>query len=90
MNIAGGVIKEEGDYEEGGETRYVHFVLNQRTVPLGESWKDCGDRDDGWCEFNTFLAWQFGNLEKARYEYACFGNYSTVEYGMVKDGVPVS
>jgi len=72
------------------ETRYVHFLVNQRTVPLGRSFPDCGDRDDGWCEFDTFIRWQRSNVERARFEYSCFGNYSEVPYGVVMDGVPVN
>lgn len=72
------------------ETRYVHFLVNQRTVPLGKSFADCGDHDDGWCEFETFLKWQRGNVKKARFEDSCFGNYSEVPYGVVMDGVPVN
>ncbi|RWQ94221.1 histidine phosphatase superfamily [Paecilomyces variotii] len=72
------------------ETKYIHFVINQRTVPLGKSFPACGHRDDGWCEFDTFLQVQNSSLSRAQYEYSCFGNYSAVPYGVVTDGVPVS
>ncbi|KAJ9357887.1 hypothetical protein DTO027B9_2814 [Paecilomyces variotii] len=72
------------------ETKYIHFVINQRTVPLGKSFPACGHRDDGWCEFDTFLQVQNSSLSRAQYEYSCFGNYSAVPYGAVTDGVPVS
>ncbi|KAK5174183.1 uncharacterized protein LTR77_001263 [Saxophila tyrrhenica] len=37
-------------YMDGESTKYVHFILNQRKIPLGASYSSCGDRDDGWCE----------------------------------------
>lgn len=73
----------------GGETRYVHFVLNQRTVPLGRSFEVCGDREDGWCELEAFLEVQREMLERSRYEFACFGEYEGVEFGGLRDGVPL-
>ncbi|KAG9257813.1 histidine phosphatase superfamily [Emericellopsis atlantica] len=77
-------------YLRGGETKYVHFVLNQRTLPLGKSFPECGpDRRDGWCEFDTFVKVQEGMREKAQYEHACFGDYEAKPYGEVTDGAPV-
>ncbi|ORY14196.1 3-phytase A precursor [Clohesyomyces aquaticus] len=76
-------------YLEGPPTSYVHFVLNQRTIPLGRSLEGCGDRDDGWCEFDTFLEVQKKQIELADYEYACFGDYDSGRYGDVTDGRPV-
>ncbi|KAJ4358274.1 uncharacterized protein N0V89_002854 [Didymosphaeria variabile] len=75
-------------YEGGPPTSYVHFVLNQRTVPLGTSLKECGNRDDGWCEMKTFLEVQKVQVEKAEFEWACFGDYEMPEYGGVRDGRP--
>lgn len=75
-------------YEAGPPTSYVHFVLNQRTVPLGKSLKECGERDDGWCEMRTFLEVQKGQIEKAEFEWACFGDYDMPAYGDVRDGRP--
>ncbi|KAM7223157.1 acid phosphatase [Rhypophila decipiens] len=66
-----------GYEEEGGgkETKYVHFVMNQRTIPLGWSFPECdATRLDGWCEFETFLKVQEDMPRRARYEYACFGD----------------
>ncbi|KAL9115209.1 MAG: hypothetical protein Q9227_001003 [Pyrenula ochraceoflavens] len=77
-------------YEAGSPTTYVHFILNQRTIPLGKSYPECGQRDDGWCESSTFLNILGGLLPQARYEYSCFAHYSVTPYGSVTDGVPVS
>ena len=77
-------------YLAGPPTTYVHFVLNQRTVPLGASHPACGQRDDGWCELGAFRDWQTANLPRSRYRHACFDNYPIVPYGTVTDGVPVA
>ncbi|EGP89370.1 uncharacterized protein MYCGRDRAFT_69914 [Zymoseptoria tritici IPO323] len=77
-------------YDEGSTTRYVHFILNQRTIPLGASFSKCGKRDDGWCELTTFMEVQSTKLEEAKYEYSCFGNYTALGYGNVTNGVPVN
>lgn len=64
--------KEE---EKTKPTKYVHFVLNQRTIPLGWSFPECdASRVDGWCEFETFLKVQEDMPRKAKYDYACFGD----------------
>ncbi|KAH7138446.1 histidine phosphatase superfamily [Dendryphion nanum] len=76
-------------YEKGDATKYVRFVLNQRTIPLGRSLPECGDRDDGWCEFETFLRVQDKEVEKADFEYACFGDWEERSIGDVWDGAPV-
>lgn len=67
---------DRSGYDEGGKpTKYVHFVLNQRTIPLGWSFPECdAARVDGWCEFETFLKVQEDMPRRARYEYACFGD----------------
>ncbi|KAF2268328.1 3-phytase A precursor [Lojkania enalia] len=75
-------------YLPGPPTSYVHFLLNQRTIPLGRSLEECGQRDDGWCEFETFVEVQRRQVEIAQYEYACFGDYEHGEYGFVDDGRP--
>ncbi|PHH75259.1 hypothetical protein CDD80_2505 [Ophiocordyceps camponoti-rufipedis] len=76
-------------YVEGGETRYVHLVLNQRTVPLGKSFPECdAQRKDGWCELGVFLKVQESMPARAKFDYACFGHYPPVSYGEVKDGAP--
>ncbi|TQN74499.1 3-phytase A, partial [Colletotrichum shisoi] len=75
--------------ENGGETKYVHFILNQRTVPLGWSFPECDvERKDGWCEFETFLQVQQEMPKLADYDKACHGDIETVPYGVVYDGRP--
>lgn len=76
-------------YLDGEPTSYVHFILNQRTIPLGRSHKECGNRDDGWCEMETFLKVQQKQIELADYDYACFGDYESPKYGDVTDGRPI-
>lgn len=76
-------------YLRGEETTYIHFVLNQRTLPLGQSFPECdADRRDGWCELDTFLKVQEGMVEKAQFDHACFGEYPSKPYGDVTDGAP--
>ena len=74
----------------GGETKYVRFVLNQRTLPLGRSFPECdAARQDGWCEFETFLEVQEKMPARARYDLACHGRYPFASHGVVEDGAPV-
>jgi Histidine phosphatase superfamily (branch 2) len=81
---------DRSGYIDGEETKYVHFVLNQRTVPLGWSFAECGaDRLDGWCELKTFLQVQDKMPGIARYDYACYGAYPSMEYGVIMDGAPL-
>jgi hypothetical protein len=79
-----------GYLPSGGETKYVHFLLNQRTVPLGWSFPDECDvfRVDGWCEFEAFLRVQEQMPGLAKYEHACFGEYPSEPYGYTMDGSP--
>ena len=82
--------KAESEYEAGEATKYIHFIINQRTLPLGKSFARCGDREDGWCELQTFLQLQQDSLAKAQYEYSCFGDYPPEEWGKITDGIPSS
>ncbi|KAF2677568.1 phosphoglycerate mutase-like protein [Lentithecium fluviatile CBS 122367] len=79
---------DNGLYLGGGPTKYVRFLLNQRTIPLGKSLEKCGDRDDGWCEMATFLDVQREQIELANFESACFGDWDDINYGDVRDGRP--
>ncbi|KAF5657339.1 phytase [Fusarium heterosporum] len=85
------VSPERDGYLEGKETKYIHFVLNQRTVPLGRSFPECDvNRKDGWCELDTFIEVQDTMADKAQFDYSCFGDYPSLPYGKVTDGVPPS
>ncbi|KAF4988262.1 hypothetical protein FGRMN_9866 [Fusarium graminum] len=85
------VSPERDGYLEGKETKYIHFVLNQRTVPLGRSFPECDvNRKDGWCELDTFMEVQDTMADKAQFDYSCFGDYPSLPYGKVTDGVPPS
>lgn len=75
-------------YEEGNQTQYIHMTISQRTLPLGFSYPECGLRDDGWCEFNTFMKVLSGLLETAQYDYSCWGNYTVGPWGSITNGVP--
>jgi hypothetical protein len=82
-------LSPKREYEEGKATTYVHFVLNQRTLPLGFSFPECGvDRVDGWCELNNFLKVMEGKTREARYDEACFGEWAVGKYGSVMNGRP--
>lgn len=70
--------------DDGGETTYIHFLLNQRTLPHPE----CDGRVDGWCEINSFLEKMEGKTADARFEKACFGDWDGREYGGFMDGSP--
>ena len=75
-------------YTAGPPTSYIHFIINQRTLPLGASFPSCGQRTDGWCELETFITNQKQSLAKAMYDYSCNGDYPVVPYGSITDGVP--
>ncbi len=80
---------DRSKYLDGRETKYVHFVLNQRTVPLGWSLPECdAARVDGWCEFDAFLRAQDRMPGLAKFETACFGNFPIGGYGAYTDGAP--
>ncbi|KKF94256.1 3-phytase A [Ceratocystis platani] len=76
----------------GNVTRYVHFVLNQRTIPLGLSFHECDvERVDGWCELETFLKVQSKMAAVAQYDYACHGEVlDKQQFGKVTDGAPIT
>ncbi len=77
-------------YVDGNETTYVHFVLNQRTLPLGFNFPECGaDRLDGWCELDTFLEVQKRSSGLAQFDFACNGDYPAPAYGEITNGAPL-
>jgi hypothetical protein len=75
--------------QTGKATKYIHFILNQRTIPLHRSFPECEERDDGWCELDTFLAVQSKSFELSQYDWSCNGDYPAVPYGNITDGVPI-
>lgn len=82
-------LSADRKYLDGDETTYIHFILNQRTLPLGFSFPECGvDRLDGWCELDAFLKTQENSAALANYDYACNGDYAAVPYGSITDGAP--
>lgn len=72
-----------------GNTTYIHIISNQRTIPLGNSFSVCGNRVDGWCELNNFLAAEANRTTLADYNYACFGNYTVAANANITNGAPV-
>lgn len=82
----------QDDYYDttGNATVYIHQTLSQRTIPLGKSYPECGERDDGWCELDTYLDVLGGLLDQAMYDYSCFGDYASPKYGDTTDGVPAN
>ena len=80
---------EDPVYDSGGPVRYIHFILNQRTLPLHTSFPACEYRDDGWCELETFMTILEGTLAEAQYDYSCNGDYAAVPYGTLTNGVPL-
>ncbi len=74
----------------GTPTTYVHFILNQRTLPLGLSFAQCGLRSDGWCELGAFLDATADAYELSQYDYACNGDYPAYPPGVIFNGAPLT
>jgi len=74
----------------GPPTTYIHMLLNQRTVPLGISYSACGDRVDGWCEYNAYLSSLAPLNAQANFTHACFGTYPPPTYGSITNGAPIA
>jgi len=55
---------------------YIRFVLNNAPVPLHGN-PGCGKGRNGFCEVGDFLRGIPKLKEKAMYQYACFGKYTT-------------
>ncbi|KPI34836.1 3-phytase A [Cyphellophora attinorum] len=87
---AGSNLTMSDYYESGNTTKYVHILLNQRTIPLYKSYPECEVRDDGWCELETYLNVLGTLLDQADYEQACFGTYPVAKYGEISDGRPLN
>ncbi|KAJ5116284.1 Histidine phosphatase superfamily clade-2 [Penicillium angulare] len=82
------VLLSNPDLEsEKGTTDYIRFVLNGAPLPL-KGLKDCESAKEGFCPVQKFLRAVPGLKEKAEYQHACFGNYTTGS--QVADGAPES
>ncbi|CCG83757.1 protein of unknown function [Taphrina deformans PYCC 5710] len=59
-------------------TDYVHFTLNQRTVPVNATKYGAGYRSgDGWAKLSDWLHGMSDRNELASWDRACFGEYPT-------------
>lgn len=57
-------------------TDYIHFTLNQRTVPIKVKKYGSGYRDgDGWAKLSNWLDGMSDRNELAAWDHACFGEY---------------
>ncbi|KAK4449285.1 histidine phosphatase superfamily [Podospora aff. communis PSN243] len=78
---------DRSSYLDGASTKYIHFILNQRTIPLGLSLPGCdASRVDGWCEMSAFLKEQKKMPDLARFQEACYRDYPLD--AKVEDGAP--
>lgn len=73
----------------GPPSMYIHFLINQRTLPLHKSYDACPYLANGWCEMGNFFTATKDIVRDANYQYACFGNYSAVPYGTITNGAPL-
>jgi hypothetical protein len=69
---------------ESGQTKYIRFKLNERTLPHPR----CPLRRDGLCEMENLIKILREEEEKAMYDLACFGDYEGVPQGRLRDGHP--
>jgi hypothetical protein len=54
--------------------------LNNGIVPLSSvRGGHCGNRTDGLCPFDSFIASQAGSYNLSNYDFVCFANY-TIDY----------
>ncbi|KAI2788059.1 hypothetical protein POX_f08444 [Penicillium oxalicum] len=66
---------------------FIRFVLNSAPIPL-DGLSECGKTTNGFCPVEKFLKAIPGLKEKAMYQEACFGNYTSGS--QVGDGAPTS
>ncbi|KAG9236000.1 3-phytase A precursor [Amylocarpus encephaloides] len=69
----------------GAQAEYVRFKLNERTLPHPR----CPERRDGLCELGALIKILEDEEKKAKYDFACFGDYEAVAHGDIKDGSPL-
>jgi Histidine phosphatase superfamily (branch 2) len=74
---------------KGNATTYMHLLLNQRTIPLGLSYEKCGNRSDGWCEYDAFLSTLQTLNDAANFTYVCYKDIGPLSYGNVTNGAPI-
>ncbi|KAL2822171.1 histidine phosphatase superfamily [Aspergillus cavernicola] len=67
--------------------KYIRFLVNSAPLPL-DGLVGCEDAVNGFCSVDGFLSGVGTLKETARYQEACFGNYSTG--GQVGNGFPSS
>ncbi|KAL2823889.1 histidine phosphatase superfamily [Aspergillus cavernicola] len=52
------------------------------TLPLHSSFAECKYRDDGWCKLSTLLKLQKKSLDKSKFQYSCFGDWTSTPYAL--------
>lgn len=54
---------------------FIHFTLNQRTVPLDAKYGNGYKQGDGWANLSSWLKGMSVRNELAEWNYACYGEY---------------
>lgn len=57
------------------EDDFIHFTLNQRTVPLGAKYGNGYTKGDGWAGLSTWLKGMSDRNELAEWNHACYDDY---------------
>lgn len=71
---------QNGYDAENATHKFIRMRLNHGIIPLSTiRGGQCGDRSDGLCPFDSFIASQQGAYNASNYDYVCFGNY-TVDF----------
>lgn len=72
-------ISTSNQTEAATPTKYIHMILNDHTIDLSKNFPEfCVPREDGWCEFNSFIDHLDTLWDIAQFEEACFtGTYNT-------------
>jgi hypothetical protein len=81
------VLYSNPELRSKGNKSYIRFVLNNAPLPL-QGLVGCENAKNGFCPVDTFLKSVPTLKEKAMYQEACFGNYTTGS--QVGDGAPNS
>lgn len=74
--------------QAGTPVKYIHMILNDHTINLSKNFPEfCVQREDGWCEFDSFVDYLDTLWDIAEFEETCFtGSYNTSK--IVLDGAP--